>query len=193
MRGEFDAAEAAYRDASRYGWEPQPGLALLRLAQGNSGAAAASIRRVVGETAEPLRLRRLLPAYVEIMLAVGDTEEASAACSRLEELSADDDAGMRAALATQARGAVQLEAGDAETALVSLRRAWQVWQEIDAPYEAARARVLLGLACRALGDEDAAALELEAARGSFAELGGGARSGTASSRSRAEPSPIPTG
>ncbi len=173
MRGAFGAAEAAYRDASRNGWEPQPGLALLRLAQGNSEAAAASIRRVVGETAEPLGLGRLLPAYVEIMLAVGDTAEASAACSRLEELSADDDVGMRAALVTQARGAVQLEAGDAETALVSLRRAWHVWQEIDAPYEAARTRVLLGRACRALGDEDAAALELEAARGSFAELGAG--------------------
>src|SRR5439155_11155624 len=34
LRGEFTAAEEAYRDASRRGWEPQPGLSLLRLAQG---------------------------------------------------------------------------------------------------------------------------------------------------------------
>jgi DNA-binding CsgD family transcriptional regulator len=170
-RGEFDAAEAAYRDASRCGWEPQPGLALLRLAQGDSGAAAASIRRVVGETADPPKLARLLPAYVEIMLAAGDADEARTACARLGKLSAGREEGMRAALVAQARGAVELEGGDAEAALVWLRRAWQVWEEVDAPYEAARTRVLLGLACRALGDDDAAALELDAARGSFAELG----------------------
>ena len=75
LQGRFSAAEEAYRDASRYGWEPQPGLALLRLAQGNDDAAAAAIRRVVGETTEPLKRAKLLPAYVEIMLAVGDVEE----------------------------------------------------------------------------------------------------------------------
>ena len=71
LRGEFDAAEAAYREASRLGREPQPGLALLRLAQGNVGAAAASIRRAVGEAAQPLKRAALLPAYVEITLADG--------------------------------------------------------------------------------------------------------------------------
>lgn len=171
LRGEFDAAEAAYRKASRCGWEPQPGLALLRLAQGNADAALAAIRRVVGETGEPLKLARLLPAYVEILLAAGKTEDARSACNRLEELSGENEEGMRAALVAQARGAVELATGDAGTALVSLRRGWQVWQEVEAPYEAARARVLLGLACRALGDDDAAALELEAARGTFVELG----------------------
>jgi DNA-binding NarL/FixJ family response regulator len=171
LRGEVAAAEAAYRDASRCGWEPQPGLALLRLAQGNADAATAAIRRVVGETGDPLKLARLLPAYVEIMLAAGETEEARTACGRLEQLSGERKEGMRAALVAQARGAVELAQGDTETALVSLRQAWRGWQEIEAPYEAARARVLLGLACRALGDDDAAALELEAARGTFAELG----------------------
>jgi hypothetical protein len=36
LQGEFAAAEEAYRDARRRGYEPQPGLALLRLAQGDS-------------------------------------------------------------------------------------------------------------------------------------------------------------
>jgi DNA-binding CsgD family transcriptional regulator len=171
LRGEFDLAEQAYREASRCGWEPQPGLALLRLAQGNGGAAAAAIRRVVGETDEPLKLARLLPAFVEIMLAEGETGDARDAAATLEELSAGHEGGMRAAQVAEVRGAVDLAEGDARAALVALRHAWQGWQELDAPYEAARARVLVGLACRALGDDDAAALELAAARGVFAQLG----------------------
>ncbi len=171
LRGEFAAAEAAYREASLCGWEPQPGLALLRLAQGKPDAAIAAIRRVVGETGEPLKLAMLLPAYVEIMLAAGETEEARSASGRFEKILGGEEEGMRAALVAQARGALELAEGDAGTALISLRRAWEEWQRIEAPYDAARARVLLGLACRALGDDDAAALELEAARGTFAELG----------------------
>ena len=171
LQGELVAAEEAYRDASRCGWEPQPGLALLRLAEGNGDAAAAAIRRVVGETTEPLKRARLLPAYVEIMLAVGDPQQARSACCELEEISAVYRSGMLGAIAAHAQGAVNLTEGDARAALLALRHAWQVWQDLEAPYEAARVRVLLGLACRALGDDEAAALELEAARGVFARLG----------------------
>ncbi len=171
LRGEFNAAEEAYREASRCGWEPQPGLALLRQAQGDGDAAAAAIRRVVGETDEPLTLARLLPAYVEIMLTHGEVEEARGARRRLDEISEGHEDGMRAALAAQVRGAVDLAEGDADSALVELRQAWQLWRGLEAPYEAARARVLVGLACRALGDEDAAGLELAGARSVFAELG----------------------
>jgi DNA-binding CsgD family transcriptional regulator len=171
LQGEFAAAEEAYRGASRGGWEPQPGLALLRLAQGNNDAAAAAIRRVAGETTERLKRTRLLPAYVEIMLAVGDIQESRSACRELEEISAGFQGGMLGAIAAHARGSVDLADGDARSALVSLRHAWQVWQELEVPYEAACVRVLLGLACRALGDDDTAALELEVTRGIFAELG----------------------
>jgi DNA-binding CsgD family transcriptional regulator/tetratricopeptide (TPR) repeat protein len=171
LQGRFSAAEEAYRDASRCGWEPQPGLALLRLAQGNGDAAAATIRRAVGEITEPLKRARLLPAYVEIMLAVGDAQEARGACRELEEISARYESGMLGAMVAHAEGAVDLAEGDARSALLALRRAWQVWQELEVPYEAARVRVLLGLACRALEDDDTAALELEAARGVFAQLG----------------------
>jgi DNA-binding CsgD family transcriptional regulator len=171
LRGELVPAEEAYREASRRGWEPQPGLALLRLAQGDEHAAAAAIRRVVGETTEPLARAGLLTVHVGIMLAVGDAEEARSACRELEEISEDFQGGMLGAMVSHARGAVALADGDAWAALVALRCACHVWQELGAPYECARARVLVGLACRALGDEDTAALELAAARGVFEQVG----------------------
>jgi DNA-binding CsgD family transcriptional regulator len=172
LRGEFAAAEEAYQDASCGGWEPQPGLALLRLAQGDSGAAGAAIRRAVSETSEPSKRIGLLPAYVvEIMLAIGDVQEARSACRDLSELAAGFQSGMLGAMAAHARGAVELADGDVRDALIALRHARQVWQELEVPYETARVRVLLGVACRALGDDDTAALELEAAHGDCAKLG----------------------
>ncbi|HEY6779026.1 MAG TPA: LuxR C-terminal-related transcriptional regulator, partial [Thermoleophilaceae bacterium] len=171
LQGEFSAAEDAYREASRYGREPQPGLALLRLAQGREDAAAAAIRRVTGETSDRLQRVRLLPGYVEVMLAAGATEEAQSGCAELEEISSDLGSAVLGAMSAGARGTVALARGDAGEALVMLRRARQVWQELAVPYEEARVRMLVGLACRELGDEDTAALELEAARGVFARLG----------------------
>jgi ATP/maltotriose-dependent transcriptional regulator MalT len=171
LRGDFDAAEDAYRDASRLGREPQPGLALLRLAQGKLEAAAASIRRALGEAAQPLKRGELLPAYVEITLAEGDLEAARAARLELEQIARLHQSEALLAAAAQAEGAVGLAEGDADAALAATRHAWNLWEELDAPYEAARARVLVGLACRALGDEDTAALELEAAGEAFAALG----------------------
>ena len=171
LQGDFDAAERAYTQASRRGWEPQPGLALLRLAQGAGEAAANAIRRVLDEAAEPVKRARQLPAYVEIMLAIGDVGSARGACGELAEISEGQQHSMLGAMAAHARGAVDLAEGDARGALTALRRAWQAWQELEVPHEAARARVLVGLACRALGDEEAAALELEAARAAFAQLG----------------------
>jgi DNA-binding CsgD family transcriptional regulator len=171
LLGEFPQAEDAYREASRFGWEPQPGLALLRLAQRQGETAAATIRRALGEAAQPLRRANLLPAYVEIMLAAGDLEEARAGCRELEEIAGRYESTMLAALDAHARGAVELAAGDPGPALGSLRRAGEAWQDLGAPYDAARARALVAEACRALGDHDAAALELEAARDAFAALG----------------------
>ena len=171
LRGESAAAEDAYRVASQFGWEPQPGLALLRLAQGDDDSAVAAIRRLVGEVSEPLKRAGLLPAYIEIMVAVGDVEEASGACRELGEISTRYENPMLTAIAALARGTIGLATGDASAALIANRRAWQGWLDLGAPYEAARARTLVGLACRELGDEDAAALELEAARGVFEQLG----------------------
>ena len=171
LRGELAAAEAAYRDASRFGREPQPGLALLRLRQGDAEAAAAALRRVLSGQAEPLRRATLLPAYAEAMLAVPDVAEARRAADELGEIAAQSGSAMIGAIAAHVRGAAVLASGDPESAVAALREAVLAWQEMNAPYEVACARLLMGIACRALGDDDGAALELGAARSAFEDLG----------------------
>ena len=171
LTGRFEAAEASYREASRLGLEPQPGLALLRLAQGNAEAAAAAIRRVVAETTDPAVRAGLLPASVEILLVAADVEAARAASAELAEISTRYGTDLLRAVGAQARGALELAAGDAVSALVSLREACRAWQELGAPYELAVARVLLGRARRLVGDEDGFELELDAARAAFQQLG----------------------
>jgi DNA-binding CsgD family transcriptional regulator len=151
--------------------EPQPGLALLRMAQGRTEIAAGAIRRVIGATEEPLHLARLLPAYIEIMLEIGEIENARTACQELEQIANRFDTGLLGALAAHARGAVALAEGEAYTALGSLRRALRVWQQVEAPYMAARTRLLIGLACRALRDDEGAGLEMDAVRAVFKQLG----------------------
>jgi DNA-binding CsgD family transcriptional regulator len=173
LLGDHRAAEDAYREASGHGWEPQPGLALMRLAQGKADAADAAIRRVEAETSEPGRRAGILPAFVEVMLAVDDLESARGACEELESIAGRLESGALEGMAAQARGAVRLAEGDARAALPPLRLAAQQWQRFEAPYELARVRELIGHACRELGDEDTATLELEAARDAFARLGAG--------------------
>ena len=171
LRGDLAAAEAAYREAGRRGREPQPGLALLRLAQGKLDAAGAAIRRALAETAEAGGRVRLLPAYVEVMLAAGELAAARDASGELASLAEGYEKDALGAMAAQARGALDLAEGDAGAALVSMRHAAEIWQQLQAPYEAARVRELVALACRALGDEDSALVELDAARAAYAELG----------------------
>ncbi len=171
LRGERSAAEELYREASHRGYEPQPGLALLRLAEGSGNTAASAIRRMLDEATLPRARAALLPAYVEIMLAGGEIDEARSASRELEAISRAHKSDMLRAMSAQARGTLALAEGDPQTALVGLREAWQAWQELEAPYEAACVRVLVGLGCRAAGDEDTAAWELDAARGVFDRLG----------------------
>jgi DNA-binding CsgD family transcriptional regulator len=171
LQGDFEVAEEAYLRARREGYEPQPGFALLRLAQGRKEAAAAAIRRVEAESSDQPKRAELLPASVEILLAVGDTEAARGASGELQEIAERWGGGMIGAMAAQARGAVELAAGDPRAALTELRQAERAWRELEVPYEAARVGVLRGLACRGLGDEEAAALELAAARQVFADVG----------------------
>ena len=171
LRGEFAKAEDAYHAASERGCEPQPGLALLRLAQGRADAACAAICRLTSTTSDRLRRARLLPAHLEIMLSMGDVEEARVARDELRELAHAFDSDALRAVVAQADGAIALAEGHAQAALDPLRCAFEQWQRLEAPYEAARVRVLLGQACRALGDEEAAALEHKAARSEFERLG----------------------
>jgi ATP/maltotriose-dependent transcriptional regulator MalT len=170
LRGEFRAAEAAYRNASRNGWEPQPGLAQLRLAQGKRGAALAAIRRACAEVSEPIKRAALLPARVEIALAAGELDEARTACAEVRELARQYESAMLDAIVEHALGAVALAEGDAASALASLRRAQGIWLELEAPYEVARTRELIAQGCAALGDEEATALELDAARELYERL-----------------------
>jgi DNA-binding CsgD family transcriptional regulator len=171
LRGEFDPAEEAYGLAARQGGAVQPGLALLRLAQGNRDAALAGIRRVTDETRPPLDRAGLLPAYVEIALAAGEVEEAARASDELTAMAAAHGSEALGATSAYARGALALARGEARESLAALRESSLAWLALGAQYEEARARVLVGLACRELGDHDGAALELDAARAVFEDLG----------------------
>jgi DNA-binding CsgD family transcriptional regulator len=171
LQGALAEAEEAYHDASRLGSEPQPGLALLRLAQGRTDAAYTAIAQTVAGTTEWVERAKLLPAQVEIALAAGDEARARAACTELEGLATRYTSELLGARAAQARGAVELAGDDARGAVVMLRQAARLWQELEAPYEGARVRVLLAQACRSLGDDETVALELEAARATFEQLG----------------------
>ncbi|MCA1831749.1 MAG: LuxR C-terminal-related transcriptional regulator [Actinobacteria bacterium] len=171
LRGEHDEAADQYRQANERGREPQPGLALMRLAQGRTDAAVASIRRVLDEAQDPISRSRVLGAYVEIVLATGDTPGALKAAEELEGFAAELGMPMLSAMAATATGRVQLTAGEPRDALSTLRRAWRGWHSLDIPFEAARVRLLIAQACRALGDGESADMELDAARTVFDQLG----------------------
>ena len=171
LRGEFAEAEEAYRESGKRQRRPRPGLAHLRLAQGQREAASTAIRRLMDEADERLTRPDVLAAAVEIMVAQDDLPAARAAAEELSDIAEELGSPFLRALADQSTGAVLLADGDARGALAPLDRALTAWQELEAPYESARVRVLIGMACRALGDDDAAEIELEAARTTFEELG----------------------
>jgi DNA-binding CsgD family transcriptional regulator len=171
LRGDHEAAEWAFKEASRRGRLPQPGSALLRLTQGRRAAALASIQRAAAEAELPVERVALLPAFIEISLAAGRLEEARAALVEFERSIDARACPAHAASLAYARGAIALGSGDPSAALPVLRRAARAWQELEAPYDVGRARELVGLACRAVGDEEGAVLELEAARLTYGELG----------------------
>ncbi|MFD4422496.1 LuxR C-terminal-related transcriptional regulator [Agromyces sp. NPDC058484] len=170
LRGEVGEAEAAYLRANETGFAPEPGLALLRLAQGRVRDARSLIREAAGDV-DPATRRQLLPAVVEIELAAGDVGAARLAADELIAATPADGMPLMQAVAARAEGSVRLEEGGATGALVQLRRAWALWEELDAPYEAARCRVLAARASLALRDDDSASMELAAARAVFVELG----------------------
>lgn len=171
LRGEFASAEEAYRHASDSGRKPHPGLAVLRLAQGQIDAARAAIGGAV-EEAHDRRLRsRLLAPYVEIMLAANDVPAARRAADELSDIAATVGAPVLEAMARQATGAVLLAEGNPGAAMSALQRALTVWCELEMPYEAARARALVGVASRELGDHDTGEMELDAACRVFQQVG----------------------
>lgn len=173
LRGASAEAEVTYREASQWGRQAEPGLALLRLSQGDVVTAARSIRRAVAEAGDDIGRATLLEPLVEISLAARDVGGARAAADDLAEIAERFDAPLLRAMATRSDGWVRLAEGDTEGALAVLRRAWVLWRELGAPYEAARVRVAIGRACRLVGDLDGARLEFDAARETFVDLGAG--------------------
>lgn len=171
LRGDYGLAEDGYRNAAQRDFDPQPGLSLLRLAQGRTDTAAASIHRAVAVAEGPSQRARLLPAYVTIMLGADRPREAQRASTELTHIADVLGGEILDAMAAQARGTVELAGARPQAAIGSLRRALDSWRLTAAPYEAATVRTALGLACRALGDEEGATMELDAARGEFERLG----------------------
>ncbi len=182
LRGEDDAAEAAFEAAAAHGHDPHPGLARLWLDQGRTTSAVAAIRRVVqaaperypdvvDEVRSPRPRAELLAAEVEILLAADDADGAEAARVELEQIAASVGTPLLTALAARARGAVLLARDRPGAALEALVTSRGSWLRLQAPYEAARTRVLVARALEALGDEDTAAIERQSARRTFVELG----------------------
>lgn len=177
LRGQLDHAGEVYRQAAARGFEPQPGVSLLRMAQGKLEVATASIRRVENEAGARqgpgagLQRLKILGPFVEIMIAAGELDAARAAAEELDAAARDKNAPFLKAVAGQTRGAVLLASGAADAALVALRDAWTLWQQLEAPYEAARVRVLIARACEQLGDLDTATMHVDAAALVFERLG----------------------
>lgn len=171
IRGDLVSAETSYDQASGFGYEPQPGLAMLWLARGRTPAALAAIRRLLAETPDPVHRSRLLPAAVEILVAGECLDEAERACGELTEIAAAFGCSGLRAMAAYSAGLVALAGGDPERALPQARLATQLWGDLQAPYEVARGRVLVGRAFRGMGDEDSATAELAAALQTFGEVG----------------------
>jgi len=194
LRGELAEAEQAYVAASERGRDPQPGLSLLRLAQGRVDLAEATSRRVLSATTDPLERTRYLPAHVEIMVAASDLDEARRAADELFATAVELGAELVESMAHHARGAIFLAQGDARAAIDPLRRAQEAWQRVGAPYLVARIRLSVAKAFLALGDEDGAALELEGAKKTFEKLGAtpdmaATEAVIASARPQASPTP----
>lgn len=175
-RGDFAAAEAAYGRANEFGRDPQPGLALLRLAEGKVDTAVTAIRRALDDLPQPLTRLQRLPAQVEISIAAGELSTARAAAEEMERIIDAYKIGNLPAPALEAvlnhaKGHIRLAEGEAREASRSLRRARDEWQRIGAPYETAQARIMLGISYRRQGDEDGAMSEFEPALATFERLG----------------------
>jgi DNA-binding CsgD family transcriptional regulator len=170
VRGEFDRAEAAYARATEYRKKPQPGLSLLRLAQGQPDVAAASMRDALAATTTQAARARLLPAAVEILLAVADSEQARAAAEELSGIAAAFGTPLLSAASACATGRVLIAGGDLAAASTWLRQACDTWRDLEMPYEQGQTCLLIADVCRRRGDEDGHRFEREAGRRLLAQL-----------------------
>ncbi len=170
LLGRFDSAEENFTLASKLGEDPQPGLALLRLARGSVQAAAAMVRRSLAETRQTGKRIQVLSAATEILLATGETDAAADTAAELRDLATASRSPVVVAVGQYAQASVCLSRGAPADALPLLREALGTWVRARAPYEEARTRVLLAEACRALGDRESADREVDTARAIFQDL-----------------------
>src|SRR5688572_27010280 len=190
LRGDFEKAQAAYMQANERGRKPQPGLSLLRLAQGEIDAAAASIRSVLLDTRTQAARARMLAAAVDILLAAGDVEHARAAATELSTIASAIGASLLNAASAQATGAVLLAEGDVEDAATWLCQASEIWRDLEMPYEEGHTCLLMARVCERRGDQEGQRLDVEAARRLFEQLNAEfclARIGEQPNRGRSEP------
>ncbi|HEY3409771.1 MAG TPA: LuxR C-terminal-related transcriptional regulator [Propionicimonas sp.] len=171
LTGAWEQAERDFRKANSEGYQPEPGLARLRTAQGRPQVSVTTLTRLVTERQRAEDRADLLAALVEAQLAAGELAGARAAAEQLGAIAADLDSPLLSGFAAQSIGAVLCAEGSADAALTALRRAWHTWQDLDLPQLAAQARTLVGRCLLALGDDDAAQMEFDAARQAFTRLG----------------------
>jgi len=171
LRGEHEAAAAAYEKAGRWGWQPQPGFALLRLTGGDPTAATASITTALAQIDHPIERSRVLPGAIEIHLAADDLVAAEAAYEELARTAIAYPTETLTAMVALAGGWVQLAQDRFEDAAGLFAKAKTLWAALESPYDAAQARLGLAQAAAALGDNDTARLEATGAREVFTKLG----------------------
>jgi len=173
-RGDLAGSFEAFRAALETGWDPQPGLALVVLAQGDARAAHGMIERFQSARVPVFHCEDragLALARVTIAIAAGEREAAAAAVADLAALTAGDSISWDRAAYAQGRGELALATGDQAAAIEHLREARSLWAELDAPYELGTSCMRLGTALARAGDVLGAKLELETGRGIFERLG----------------------
>jgi DNA-binding NarL/FixJ family response regulator len=184
-RGDLTAAENWFVRAHKLGRDPQPGLAAVRLAQGNLDAAAAGLRLSLASTAEPaVQVARLLATQVDVAIALKDLRAAREAVEALESVASRTATALLEATAAAAQASLHLAEGKVEQTLVQARRAWWLWESLKAPYFAAKTRMLIGLASERGGDGERAQTEFEAAQAAFERLGASLDARAAAERAR---------
>jgi DNA-binding CsgD family transcriptional regulator len=171
VRGDFARAEAAYTRANERGRRPQPGLSLLRLAQGQTETAAAAIRSLLADVRSRPSRARALTAAVEILIAARDTGGARAAAAELADIARASGAPLLSAASAHATGSVYLAEGNTEAASAALRQAWDAWRDLEMPFEEAHTCLLMAAVCERRADADGRRLELDRARQLFERLG----------------------
>jgi tetratricopeptide (TPR) repeat protein len=159
IKGDLDGAEEAFVAAHDAGWDPHPGLALVRLAQGDVAEAVSAIRAALEhplnvpskELPSNTQLRRApkLEAAVEIEIAAGEIERARAAATELQAISVTFESKALSASAALALGRVCLAAGETALAERNFELSARLWHEVGAPFESSVARKAQHLARRA--------------------------------------------